>query len=146
MQEPPLEILIQFAAKKTSQMAEERLAKAGLAKLHPPQGQILAFLYSRPNMSASDIQETLRISKSTVSEALSGLVSLGLIEYVTSEEDRREKRIVETEKGKRHQEEAWKVFKQCEQDIRQGLSDEEVEAFRRCLSTMIENTKGGDRG
>lgn len=145
MQEAPLEILIQFAGKKTSQLAEERLAKAGLAKLHPPQGQILAILYSRPNMSASDIQETLRISKSTVSEALSGLVNLGLIEYVTSEEDRREKRIVETEKGKRHQEEAWKVFKQCEEDLKQGLSVEEVKILRKGLTTIIENAKGGER-
>lgn len=145
MQEPPLEILIQFAAKKTSQMAEERLAKAGLAKLHPPQGQILAFLYSRPNMSAADIQDALRISKSTVSEALSGLVNLGLIEYVTSEEDRREKRIVETEKGKRHQEEAWKVFKRCEEDLRQGLSDEDVKTLRKALTKIIENAKGGER-
>ena len=101
MQEPPLPVLIQFAAKRTSQMLEERFQRAGLTKLHPPQGQILGLLHSHPGMSAADLQESLRISKSTVSGALTELVSLGLIEYVVSEEDRREKKIIETEKGKR---------------------------------------------
>ena len=127
-------------------MLEERFQNAGLTKLHPPQGQILGLLHSNPGLSASDLQESLRISKSTVSGALSELVSLGLIEYVVSEEDRREKKIVETEKGKRYQESAWKILSQFRADVLGGLSEEEQDALRASLNKVIENTKGGERG
>ena len=146
MCEPPLPVLIQFAAKRTSQMLEDRFQSAGLTKLHPPQGQIMALLHSNPGMSASDIQDSLRISKSTVSGALSELVSLGLIEYVVNEEDRREKKIVETEKGKQYQESAWKILAQFRADVLNGLNEEEQNALRASLNTIIENTKGGNRG
>ena len=144
MQEPPLPVLIQFAAKRTSQMLEERFQRAGLTKLHPPQGQILGLLHSHPGMSAADLQESLRISKSTVSGALTELVSLGLIEYVVSEEDRREKKIIETEKGKRYQESAWKILTEFRGDVLSGLSEEEQCALRIYLNKIIENTKGGE--
>ena len=106
----------------------------------------MAILYSRPGMSATGIQEALRLSKSTVSEALNHLVSLGLIEYVVNEENRREKKIVETEKGKRHQEQAWKVFSELEKEALEGLSEEELKTLRKTLNKMIENMKGGNHG
>ena len=143
MCEPPIPVLIQFAAKRTSQMLEERFQSAGLTKLHPPQGQILGLLHSNPGFSAAGIQDSLRISKSTVSSALNELVSLGLIEYVVSEEDRREKRIVETKKGKEYQESAWKILTQFREDVLDGLTEEEQDALR---ASMNKNTKGGSRG
>jgi DNA-binding MarR family transcriptional regulator len=146
MSETPLPVLIQFAAKRTSQMLEERFQNAGLTKLHPPLGQIMGFLHSNPVSSSADIQELLRISKSTVSEALSELASRGLIEYVVNEENRREKRIVETEKGKQYQESAWKILTQFREDVLQGLGEEEQKALRESLNMIIENTKGGERG
>ena len=145
MCEPPLPVLIQFAAKRTSQMLEERFQNAGLTKLHPPQGQILGLLHSKPGMSAADIQDNLRISKSTVSGALGELNSLGLIEYVVSDEDRREKKIIETEKGKRYQESAWKILTKFREDVLSGLDEEEQKALRTALNKVIENTKGGER-
>ena len=144
MCETPLPVLIQFAAKRTSQMLEERFEDAGLTKLHPPLGQILGLLHS--NSGLADIQEMLCISKSTVSEALSELAARGLIEYVINEEDRREKRIVETEKGKRYQENAWKILTKFREDVLQGLNEEERKTLRASLDKIIENTKGGEHG
>lgn len=146
MREPPLPVLIQFASKRFFQAAEERLQEAGLATLHPPEGQILAVLHSHPEMSASGVQEALKLSKSTVSEALNHLASLGLIEYVVNEENRREKRIVETEKGKRHQEQAWRVLSELEKETEKGLNQEELAVLRKALNQIIENTKGGNHG
>ena len=114
--------------------------------MHPPEGQILAVLHSHPEMSASGVQEALKLSKSTVSEALNHLASLGLIEYVVNEENRREKRIVETEKGKRHQEQAWRVLSELEKETEKGLSQEELAVLRKTLNQIIKNTKGGNHG
>ena len=138
--------MIQFAGKRVFQAAEERLREAGLATLHPPEGKILAVLYSHPEMTATDIQKVLCLSKSTVSEALNDLASLDLIEYVVNEENRREKRIVETAKGRDHQEKAWNVFYECEKEAEEGISEEELAAFRKTLEKIIENTKGGNHG
>ena len=127
-------------------MLEERFEGAGLTKLHPPLGQILGLLHSNSGLAAADIQEMLCISKSTVSEALSELAARGLIEYVINEEDRREKRIVETEKGKRYQESAWKILTKFREDVLQGLNEEERKTLRASLDRIIENTKGGEHG
>ncbi len=143
MNDIPLPVLIQFTAKRSSQMLEEGFAKAGLQKLHMPLGQILALLHSRNDVSASDIQSTLRLSKSTVSEALNELCEKGLIEYVVNEDDRREKKIIETEKGKTYQESAWKVLKEYRVRLLDGLSEEQQQALRDALNIIIENTKGG---
>ncbi len=146
MRDTPTTVLIQFAGKRLFQNLEDRFVREGLTKLHPPQGQILGLLYSRSDMSASDIQEALRISKSTVSGALSNLVELGLIEYVVSEEDRREKRIVETEKGKQYQEKAWGVLEAFRKEALKDIPEEQLETLRVVLEKVIENTKGDNRG
>lgn len=146
MYDAPLPVLIQFAAKRTSQMLEERFQRAGLAKLHPPLGQILGLLHANSKLTSADLQETLHLCKSTVSEALSELASRGLIEYVVNEEDRREKRIVETEKGKQYQESAWQILTKFREDVLCGLDEEEQKALRASLNTIIDNTKGGEHG
>ncbi len=142
----PLPVLIQFAAKRASQMLEECFQQAGLTKLHPPQGQIMGLLHSHPGLTSNEIQNWLRISKSTVSGALSELSASGLIEYVVNEKDRREKKIVETEKGKTYQESAWKILNTYRNELLAGLSDEEQASLRSGLEKVIENTRGGERG
>lgn len=86
-----------------------------------------------------DIEEKFSVTRSTVSKVIKGMESKGLLrrEYVSS--DARLKRLVITDEGRRISRLADDERCMLERQIRQGMTDEEVETLNRLLIKVATN-------
>ncbi|MFD0681118.1 MULTISPECIES: MarR family winged helix-turn-helix transcriptional regulator [unclassified Paenibacillus] len=93
-----IEVLQSFWAinKTTTKFTQQNAESLGITL---QQLSIINTLYSFPGLTLKNITERLFSSKSTVSVSVDGLVSLGLVERTTSDEDRREINLKLTSKG-----------------------------------------------
>lgn len=134
--------LIREAHKQIRAFVNERIRENGLDELAFPLGPILFRIYQFPETTSLELQESLCLSKSRISESLSALRERGYIEYESCQEDRREKRIVLTQKGKAHQEKVFEVIRAAEEDIARGIPEKDLISLSHTLSLIIENCGG----
>ena len=103
---------------------------------------ILMFLSGNPELcTARDINRHQGFKENILSVNVNKLVSEGYLERLSVEGDRRKVRLVLTEKaqpiitrGKRAQEE-------FDQQIKEGITPEELAVFAKCLDTAGENAR-----
>ena len=79
------------------------------------------------------------VTRSTVSKALNGMVSKGLLRRESVSSDARLKRLVLTEVGREINNNALAERKELENRIRKGLSDEEFDTLMRLLRKVAYN-------
>lgn len=109
----------------------------------PSQCFMLRYLLTQDGsrMYASDIYKALGISRVSVSVTLNGLCKKG---YLTMEDDfwdERRKKISLTKKAYETQEEIGRVLKKREEQMCEGISQEELKLFEAVLNRMILNLK-----
>ena len=105
------------------------------------QGRLLGYLYRHPEAGAADIQLSFGLSKSSVSELIKSLVSSGYLVYQKAEEDRRQRRIVLTAKGRAHEEKANRIIEQYEERIVAHLSFNEQATLEKMLDVVKLNAE-----
>lgn len=146
MNETPMPIQIKEANKAVRSFFERAFAMRGLDDVRPQEGQMLHYIATHPGCSSMEITQARRCSKASVSESLGILVACGYIECAPSPEDRREKRLVITEKGKERECIASKIMEECEKQIMEGFSENERDNLRRYLTRVIENAERREDG
>lgn len=109
----------------------------------PSQCFMLRYLLTQDGsrMYASDIYKALGISRVSVSVILNGLCKKG---YLTMEDDfwdERRKKISLTKKAYETQEEIGRVLKKREEQMCEGISQEDIKLFEAVLNRMILNLK-----
>lgn len=144
MESKPTLIYLKEASKQVRCFIGKSLHDAGIEDLSPHEANTLFYLMNHDGVSSGELQKAQSVSKASVSDALAHLVERGYIEYVSSDMDRREKRIVLTEKGKDHQRRVGEVIKKAEQSLLRGVSIEEEATARQFLIHLINNAKGGE--
>lgn len=102
--------------------------------------EILLFLANNPdNNTAKDICALRRFKPGIVSLHVDTLVTLGLLERKAVPGDRRKLRLVPTEKAAPIIAQGKAMQESFAQTLAQGLSEDELSVFARCMETISQN-------
>lgn len=105
------------------------------------QWEILVILWEREGITQKELAERLYKDQTNIARMLFKLEKKGFVYRVTHETDRRSLRVYLTEKGHGIKDEILEPSIEAYQKTVEGLSEEEVETFRRILSVMYNNVK-----
>ena len=84
----------------------------------------------------------IHLSKSHISKSLEHLLEKGLINMKEDEDDRRVMRITLTEASYKVIDKVNVAYEQCRQILTEGVSEEELQVFRRVIRQMNDNVNG----
>ena len=138
--------IVNSLKKQMRQALDAEVKKILPIGLNPSHAILLHFIVMNENTSSQDIQSSLCLSKSSVSETLSVLSEQNFIEYVKSEEDGRNKIIRITDRGLDLDYRVGEVVRRFEKNLLVGISEEEMETFSSVLERIrwnIEEAKYG---
>jgi len=100
---------------------------------------ILADLWLQDGQSQKELSMSMIKNTSTISTMLDGLVENGMIYKEVNPEDKRNKRIYLTEKGKNFQHIVEKSSAEGEKMLLDGFSETEIETAKRVLTALYNN-------
>ena len=104
----------------------------------PSQYGVLSCLWQREFATPKQISEILCLETSTISGVLDRMQKKGLIDRVINRNDRREVRVVPTEKGKALDEPISKIIGEVNEEVLKCFTDEEVALLKNQLRTIAE--------
>lgn len=104
----------------------------------PSQYGVLSCLWQREFATPKQISEILCLETSTISGVLDRMQKKGLIDRVINRDDRREVRVVPTEKGKALEEPISKIIDEVNEEVLKCFTEEEVAVLKIQLRTIAE--------
>ncbi len=107
----------------------------------PSQYGVLSCLWRCEYSTPKQIAESLFLETSTISGILDRMQKKGLIQRVMNLEDKREVRIVLTEKGKDLEIPLSDIIEAVNLEVLQGFSEEQILEFKESLMKIIEHGK-----
>ncbi|MDO5440337.1 MAG: MarR family transcriptional regulator [Erysipelotrichaceae bacterium] len=107
------------------------------------QMQIMLYLVNNEDKTIyqKDIGEALKLKKSSITEHLDYLESVGEIERVQDENDKRKNSIRLSEKARIKKEELNVTLNSLNEKAIKGISKEDLECFEKVIKNMEENLK-----
>lgn len=120
----------------------ESLHKEGL---FAGQHELLVTLYHNPGITSSRLAKELDLSLATVSVSIKRLEKTGFVAKVKDDKDSRTTWLYLTDKGRAVHDSIRGTIMQAEATLVQGMTLEEIDAFRNYLKTAITNLGGSDR-
>ena len=99
---------------------------------------VLSCLWQREFATPKQISEILCLETSTISGVLDRMQKKGLIDRVINRDDRREVRVVPTEKGKALQEPISKIIDEVNEEVLKCFTEEEVALLKNQLRFIAE--------
>ena len=97
-------------------------------------------LWQREFATPKQISEILCLETSTISGVLDRMQKKGLIDRVINREDRREVRVVPTEKGKQLQEPITEIIDEVNEEVLKCFTEEEVTALKNALRIIADGS------
>lgn len=137
--EKPVEVILRGGQFKqfTEQELSELRKKYNLKRIEL---EVLQFLSVCGDCNTvADIHEYLNANKGHISQAVFCLCKRG---YVSSEQDKRDRRYVHytlTEEGERLAQETSDIWKKIREEMFEGVSEEELDCFKRVSQRIAEN-------
>ena len=104
----------------------------------PSQYGVLSCLWQREFATPKQISEILCLETSTISGVLDRMQEKGLIDRVINRDDRREVRVVPTEKGKALQEPISKIIDEVNEEVLKCFTEDEVALLKNQLRIIAE--------
>lgn len=89
--------LLFFAYRDFTSDPDAMLAGLGFGRAHH---RVLHFVNRQPGMTVADLLDTLKITKQSLARVLKQLVRAGYVHQVTGPEDRRQRRLYPTRRGR----------------------------------------------
>ena len=86
-----------------------------------------------------DVEKEFNITGATATNILKCLEKYNMIRRESVENDGRLKKIIVTEHGKRHDEKALNSLRKIENNMLNGMSDEEIILFNKLLEKCVSN-------
>jgi MarR family transcriptional regulator, transcriptional regulator for hemolysin len=136
----PVGRAVASSAKVLSRAFERELAEAGGSQ---PVWLILLALKQQAWRTQQDLAAAVGIEGPTLTHHLDGLDKAGLIERARDPSDRRAVRVELTDAGDKLFKRLAKAAIGFDQRLRAGLSDEELDEFRRVLGRLRDNVASG---
>ena len=118
---------------------EKLLAQAGVEAFNGPQGRILYILWQSDSIPIVTLARKTGLAKTTLTGMLDRLEEAGLASRCFDKEDRRQIRIVLTEKARVLQTDYERVSRQMTEIFYQGFEETEIEGFERLLGRILDN-------
>ncbi|WP_317856115.1 MarR family transcriptional regulator [Chakrabartyella piscis] len=124
----------------TAQHAVFQHLNAKLAEhdVTPSQYGVLSCLWQREFATPKQISEILCLETSTISGVLDRMQKKGLIDRVINKEDRREVRVVPTEKGKALEEPITKIIDDVNEEVLKCFTEEEILVLKNNLRIIAD--------
>jgi len=114
----------------------QRLQGSGITRI---QWIALYYIQTYSSISQRELSQRMRISDSSAGRLIDRLQRDGLVKRVPSPTDRRVTLLELTEEGNRTISELFHVGVEFNDDIMEGISEEEIRVFQRVLEKMTKN-------
>lgn len=137
MDEMPLVALFQRAHNQLSR-AVFAAAQEVEPEIRPAHGNVMEQLDVRGPLRLTDIAEGAGITPQSAGELVDQLERIGLVERRPDPEDRRAKRIHQTDRGRRAAKAALRALRKTEREIRNRLGDRRYRELRRSLELILQ--------
>ena len=111
-------------------------AKLSVYDITPSQYGVLSCLWQRSYATPKQISEILCLETSTISGVLDRMQKKGLIDRSVDKEDRREVRVIATEKGQALEEPISKIIEEVNEEVLKCFSAEEVDVLKENLRVI----------
>lgn len=108
-------------------------------KIKPNQFIVLMYVGRNPGLNQSELNDLLCLEKTNISRILKALEERDLIEKRLNSIDKRNYRIYLSQKGEEVLDRLKGIFNEVWREHLQGVSEEELEIFRRVLDKILEN-------
>ena len=105
------------------------------------QWMVLGPIWKNKGISQKDIAEYCGKDKTSVTKIIDTLEKKNLLVRVPDQLDQRIKRVVLSKKGKEMMENSMVVMEQTRNEVRKGISDQEIDLFKIVLSKIYNNLK-----
>lgn len=125
----------------SSRIFEKLLKDNGIEEFNGPQGRILFVLWQKDNLSISELGEKTSLAKTTLTSMLDRMAEQGHIERNPDPKDRRQIRIILTEKAKSLKESYEEVTGQMNELFYKDFSVEEITLLDNMLAKVLHNLK-----
>jgi DNA-binding MarR family transcriptional regulator len=120
----------------------EKLLKADeIEDLNGAQGRILFVLWQEDHLPIRELSRLTSLAKTTLTSMLDRMEGIGYLKRVLDPEDRRQIRIVLTEKATSMRDRYQFVSIQMNDIFYKGFSDEEIAHFDHTLAIVLKNLK-----
>ncbi len=116
--------------------ARELMADSGL---HPGQPRLLEYVRSHPGCTQKEAADELDVTPASIAASLKRLEKTGYVRRESDEKDARRNRLYLTAAGEWQIEENHRRFDQLDGEMFRGMTEDEVEAFRRACEKMFDN-------
>lgn len=137
MSDDRLIFLLAKAHNKLQNYLKTQLAAAGL-RITVVQAGILFLLKQRDGQTMTELSQALSTDNSAVTGLVDRMEKLGLIVRKMSPNDRRAYLIHITPDGLGEIEKAKTVIRRANEEIKEGFTPEDIDAFKRVLSSILE--------
>ena len=111
----------------------------GPSGLHPGQPPMLHYILSHPGCTQRQAADELDVTAASAAASLKRLEKAGLVERIADEKDARRNCLYVTKAGKEKLEEQKRIFDALDEKMFSGLSEDEIDAFRRTCEKMFDN-------
>ena len=114
-------------------------AVMGETGLHPGQPRLLQFIWDHPGCTQKEAADELDVTPASAAASLKRLEKAGLVLRQPDQKDTRRNQLFITDRGMAQMEENKRQFAKLDERMFQGMTEEEVEAFRRACEKMFDN-------
>ncbi|MBM4308598.1 MAG: MarR family transcriptional regulator [Deltaproteobacteria bacterium] len=111
---------------------QKAFSEAGI-EVTPVQAMLLFYLQKKDGSSLTEISSGLMLENPTVTGLIDRLEKLGYVKRADHPNDRRVFLVHITEKGKTVANKALPIVKRLNEQIKEGYSNEDIEAFKKIL-------------
>ena len=119
------------------------LQDAGIEEFNGAQGRILYILWREDNMPIVELSRRTGLAKTTLTGMLDRMEEKGFLERCFDQKDRRQVRIVLTDKAKELNDKYNQVSDAMSERFYQGFTDTEIEQFEETLERILRNLTQG---
>ncbi len=128
---------------KLSRNLSAHVRKSGIDEVTMMHGWIIRYLYENRDRDIfqKDIEQKFSVGRSTVTNLIQLMEKKGFVRRESVKQDARLKKVILTEKGIDSQEAFEEVVEHIEEELSEGILDEELRIFYKVLDQINQNVK-----
>lgn len=129
--------------RKLSRNLSAHVRKAGIDEVTMMHGWIIRYLYENRDRDIfqKDIEQQFSVGRSTVTNLIQLMEKKGFVKRESVKQDARLKKVILTDKGAGNQEAFEDVVEHIEEELSEGISEEELRIFYQVLDQINQNVK-----
>lgn len=117
----------------------------GIDEINGPHGRILYVLWQEDNLPIGEVALKTSLAKTSITSMLDRMEEKGQIQRVYDRNDRRQTRVVLSEKAKMLSLSYQEVSQKMSDIFYKGFSDQEIEIFENALGRILDNLKNNEK-